>query len=72
MKSEKCEKWFFAIFQLEPTAVQAVPAKIGGMQFSDFSKNSRGYMGGAKIGPKASQTDAIGHSANKTYARCLL
>jgi len=46
MKSEKSEKWFFAIFHLEPAAVQSLPTKIGVGHFSDFSKNSRGYTGG--------------------------
>jgi hypothetical protein len=45
-KSEKSEKWFFAIFQLQPAAAQVVPTKIGCGNFSDFSKNSRGYTGG--------------------------
>ena len=46
MKSEKSEKWFFAIFHLEPAAAQSLPTKIGVGHFSDFSKNSRGYTGG--------------------------
>ena len=45
-KSEKSEKWFFAIFQLEPAAAQSLPTEIGCGDFSDFSKNSRGYTGG--------------------------
>jgi len=45
-ESEKSEKWFFAIFQLQPAAAQALPTKIGCGDFSDFSKNSRGYTGG--------------------------
>ncbi len=71
MKSEKCEKWVFAIFQLEPAVAQSVPTKMGG---GDFSKIFRGYMGGrgVKIDPKASQTDALGHFADKTYAKYLL
>jgi hypothetical protein len=46
LKSEKCEKWVFAIFQSEPAAIQAVPAKIEDGDFSDFSKIFRGYGGG--------------------------
>ena len=42
----KSEKWFFAIFHLEPAAVQSLPTKIGGRHFSDFSRNFRGYTGG--------------------------
>jgi hypothetical protein len=45
-KSEKSEKWFFAIFQLEPAADQLVPTKTRSGHFSDFSKNFRGYTGG--------------------------
>jgi len=45
-KSEKCEKSLFAIFHLEPVAVQSLPTKIACRHFSDFSKNSRGYTGG--------------------------
>jgi hypothetical protein len=45
-KSEKSEKWFFAIFQLEPAAAQSLPTEIGCGDFSDFSENSRGYTGG--------------------------
>jgi len=46
-KSEKSEKWFLAIFHLQPAAAQLVPTKTGSGHFSDFSKNSRGYTGGA-------------------------
>jgi len=53
MKSEKSEKWFFAIFQLEPAAAQSLATKTGSGDFSDFSKNSRGYTGGERgIGVK--------------------
>src|SRR5271157_956600 len=45
-KSEKSEKWFFVIFQLEPSAAQLVPTKTRSGVFSVFSRNSRGYTGG--------------------------
>jgi hypothetical protein len=45
-KSEKCEKSNFTIFRLEPAASQSVPSKMGGGDFSGFSKNFRGV--GAK------------------------
>ncbi len=46
MKSEKSDKRFFAIFQLETVAAQYVPTKMSGGDFSDFSKNFCGYTGG--------------------------
>jgi len=49
-KSEKCEKRIFAIFQLEPAASQFFPTKTGRGDFSDFSKNFRGCMGGRGSG----------------------
>jgi hypothetical protein len=48
-KSEESEKRFFAIFQLEPSAAQYVPTKMSGGDFSDFSKNSRGYTRGEGV-----------------------
>jgi len=45
-KTEKSEKWFFGLFQLEPAAAQSLPTKIGCGDFSGFSKNFRGCMGG--------------------------
>jgi hypothetical protein len=48
-KSEKCEKWNFVISQLEPAVVQFIPTKMEPGDFSDFSKNFRGW-GGAKNG----------------------
>ena len=49
-KSEKSEKSVFSISQLESAAAQFVPNKIEGWEFSDFSKNFRGYMGGIRKG----------------------
>ena len=48
MKSEKCEKWVFVIFQSEPAVAQSVPTKMDEKDFSDFSKSFRGYTGGVE------------------------
>jgi hypothetical protein len=47
-KSEKCEKRNFVISQLEPAVVQFIPTKMGRGDFSDFSKNFQGGMGGSE------------------------
>ena len=49
-KSEKSEKWFLAVFQLQHAAAQLVPTKNSSGHFSDFSKNFRGYTGGVRNG----------------------
>src|SRR5271157_4378876 len=46
MKSVKSVKWFFAIFQLQPAAAQAVPTKMRAGDFTDFPQILRGCMGG--------------------------
>jgi hypothetical protein len=52
-KCEKSEKSIFAVFQLEPAIAQAVPTKTRVGHFSDFSKNFRGYTGGAAVAAAA-------------------
>jgi hypothetical protein len=45
-KCEKSEKPFSAVLQRQPAILQAVPTKIAQNDFSDFSRNFRGYPGG--------------------------
>jgi hypothetical protein len=40
------KKWFFANFRLETVIAQFLPTTTGYGDFSDFSKNFRGCMGG--------------------------